>query len=658
MGRNNRENRKRKKREQKSKAKNGRTTSIVNELNDARSTELVLRGLADTSQPFDILYSLFRRTGLEQKSSVWIANSNVIESYAYARKPVPLAECNLKEACKAFDAHLDINYSAVIRKLQLYSQVADWMDRNNPLLLKYLHDHDEEPDVLDLPAIMHFHLAGWLDYEHDHVYYCLSYLTDWCEMTTHMELLDMEEIFRPGKSLPKANLLKKLEACLKRLNEQSLALSESPLYSSFIQPSLISLIQKRFEKVSESKLKSYPYILLQKKASTDQLSNRQVRSNFRPVSISNLDANLLSQLAKRPGTEKTFLQHIGSFVLQWRYWTEHKLRKAERSGSSLQQEQQAFVALWTALSRGVPESHKAFTSKVKDLCLNYTLDCLGKWPEYQPLLSNIEALTKHNPSHEVLAWLQIALCSPKELQRLLSRIPEKPKAMSFDQFYALYQTHKLKDRPEFIKRFFDALPSEAQREILVPWFRRASDILGQPGEMNNIKLASFGKLLRMDRFPVSELYGDGELEDNLVMWSLAFLFDCKIRVGALSESRLSSVLSAVVRIRSSEFWQAYGEPILIELLPQLLEIHKLQSGLLDKLVPVLESHKGSKFQVHLQSRVESLDPSQSLDSNWTRLLEFLSRSSSGRRTKKSPTHGRSAKKTGSTQDKPTHHLPF
>jgi hypothetical protein len=228
--------------------------------------------------------------------------------------------------------------------------------------------------------------------------------------------------------------------------------------------------------------------------------------------------------------------------------------------------------------------------------------------------------------------------------------------MTFDHFFALYYTHGLKDRPEFLTRYFSVLPSEAQRELLVPWFRRVSYILDQGGKIVDLQSASFGKLLRVDRFPVTELFSEAELEDNLLLWSLAFLRQSKIRIGDLSEARLNKLLSAIVRSQNLAFWQSFGEPILIELIPQILSDQNFKRERLDSLLTVLETYKAPSFVTSLQSYMKGLDQEKKLMPQWNSLLEFLNRLSRVKGKKSTPS--RSTKRVQSSHNKSADNLPF
>ncbi len=646
MGRNNRQNRKEKKKAGKNRKSPAGSGSSIKDLEqeqrDARATMISFKGLTDDSAPTELLYSLFRRIGNHQQSSVWLANKNLFELYAFSRKPAALTEGDLKQTCRSFGRNLEEGYSDLVRALQRYAKVDDWKNPNNSLLQRLKCDPYHSLSELDLPAIIHFYLSGWLEMETQPVQYCLRYLANWCARETASKPLDFNALLLAKKALATPAKLKALDNCLKRLDELGQKLSDQPLFVRFIEPSLRALIQRKFRAVDAAKLLKYPAIT--RMCSQDALARPSSAGPLQALSkvtMAQLDGEIIEEMkVSRPGGELTYSRHVGSLVLQWRFWTLARQQSGGGHPTLKQHEQQAFLNLWATLSRGVPEAHKMFAAKVKNLCISFVFDCVSKSPHSKPISVILDALAEHSPHIDWLTWLQIAYSQPGKAQLYLDRLPERPKAMTFDLFYALYQVHGLKNRSEFLSRHYEALPAETQREILVPWFRRASSLARQSDSLNAFVSSTFGTLLQIEKFPVSELSGEAELEGELVLWSLAFAFDRQIKITSLSPERLKSFLSTLLRLDSPAFWNRFGEGMILELFPQILRAVSAQKGCLDELLMVIKCYSSLPFLHRLDQLLGDFEGSGQLRPEWRPLLDFLAQS---RKPQKG--RGRSPKKS-------------
>lgn len=652
MGSSNRDKRrkkeeKRKKERAKSKAPRSPESERQNIL-DSMSTDLTVNSIRDQAGQLPLAYSLLRTLGLSNHSLVWTANKDILELCLFGNKPKPWAAADLKQVCSTFDAHIPFDYSDLLRKIDTFVRVENWDDQTNPLIEHYKSLPIEEVSSIDFPVIMHFYAKGWLGSENDPVQECMEYILFWFE-TERLPLSNhLVPFFRDTKKWPLARTLKGIDLGLKNLEKRQPQLAQSPEFLSFIEPSLRSLFHIRLGKESHDKLEKYPNIVTFLKGTPTKFTTLADQSLDLRINFEKLSAEQLDYIKSVKTTlPNTFEQHIRLLLLEWRGFVMSNVSRPQNSTASQQFEKVAFLSLWSALSRGIPDSKRDYASRAKDLCLDFFLDCMIKFPRYRPDPAVIDALAVHNPQNEMLIWLQIAKANPTQSKTHATRLPQRPKALPFDLFYSLYEHYNLNSKPIFIERYFDALPIEAKREILLPWFRRLMHSQYESETKFLVIKNTFGKLLKADRFPVSELGTDAELEDFLVFWSLAFKVCSGLDVGNLSYKRLISVLATIQQTENVKFWVDFGEPVLFKILSEILSPENIKRGTMDPLIAALKHHKSARIIKDIKYLREEAVMLADLASEWNKLTCVIN---PPERAKKSPANS-PKKKTKSKPNK-------
>ncbi len=630
MANSNRERRKKKKKEQaKNKARTQPSAQQVRlqDMLDAEATELTIMALGDRDANLSFSYSLLRQMGTQSSSPVWKANKDVFELCLFSNKPEPWAPAELRQICETHADHLPFDYSGVLRRIDAYVSVKDWFDTDGALLKFYRQLEPFEATLLDYPAILHFHVSGMLPGETIAVKECLDFISRYCLLEEPSLFSHFLDILRPKKGLPTMAQLKKFDLGLGILLAKADPSIHDPQYAFFIEPSLRALLRARFLHADPSKLSKFPHLLAflaEKPAASAKAKITGSDANI--LRCSELTYERIQQIKRLHASQsKTFDQHIKMLILEWRIGTLGSENQSNFGVIDQQREKNAFLALWSALSRGVPESKKDFALRVKDLCLEFVIDCLSKSPNYRPDSLVVDSLALHNPQHEILTWLQIAKTKPHRANPYLNRLPQRPKAMPFDLFYALYESYDLKSHPIFIEKYLDALPLESRREILIPWLRRLTHVSGTREKMDQSLASTFGKLLKPDRFPVNEMASDAEMEDSLVFWSLAYMYKARLDWGQVSYSRLYALLNVLTRLESQVLWKGLGEDLVLALLPQMLKPENLGKGIIKAIIRLLEKSPSSQIRGRLKLYLDQSVTVFNFDPAWQVLIDYFDR---------------------------------
>ncbi|MBC7531980.1 MAG: hypothetical protein H7318_10410 [Oligoflexus sp.] len=482
-----------------------------------------------------------------------------------------------------------------------------------------------ETSILDYPAIMHFHASGMIEVDSPAVADCLEFISESCLDQTHQMPDNFIAMLNPKKRLPTIPQLKRLDTGLGFLRSNIEMMAHDPQFTAFIEPSLRGLFKNRFLQSDLSKLEKFPNILSFVVETSILEKKEGLRTpTLESVHLAEISSDFIEPFKRlQVSQSKTFEQHTKLLILDWRIQTIGSQNEEDFSPSCKQREKNAFLSLWSALSRGVPDSKKEFALSVKDHCVEFVMDCLSKSPRYRPDPAMVEFLAAHRPQNEILMWLQIAKAGPNKAKAIFGRLPERPKVMPFDVFYALYENYGLKSNPIFIEKYFDALPLEARREILIPWLRRATHDSQSNKQIDLLLASTFDKLLKADRFPVNELTGSAELEGDLVFWSLAFAFKSGLDLRGLSYSRLHILLMTLSRIESKILWKRLGEDLVLVLIPQMLKLENVKKGINKPLIHLLQSTHSSLILLRLKVFLEQNVTLFNFDPAWQSLIDYL-----------------------------------
>ncbi|MFW7378412.1 MAG: hypothetical protein ACOH5I_06380 [Oligoflexus sp.] len=614
MGRNNQARRKEKKR--KSGRGKGRSRSPAlnqNEMLNLQTMELMANfSLNPQAYHPDMVFAEIHQINENNSSPVWSFQRQLSELLIQGRIPQPTSpSISVKDFYELF---VSSSFAENLGQIQLYAKAFQQADLTQFLFDYYQNRSAENFATMDIPALALLILENKLPEEHPATTYFFEQINDWLTDLPQGKELDFSKIFFYKRGKPSQASLKSLEQTLMVLERYH----NYPLTRQLLQPFFKQFIKRRLRQIELKVFDKFPRL-----RSIYLEHELPEKSTDKPdtIDVQDIDAPILKKLMEKSKSIQNYQEHILSLLIHWRLVSQQ--REVKRG----QENKLAFSNLWSALNRGVRPDQKAFAESVKAEMLRFCLHRLKRNPEQRLSKKEIEVFHDFAPEHPVFTWLAYAESRFRE-RKLLKDLPSSSPSMDPDVFLTLMNQYGLATRPEFIELYFDRLPREAKREILIPWLRYHSKLPKRDIDGFSYR-ADFSerrdlclKLLKPQQFPVKELFTATHLEPELVAWSLVYLHKHNsLDFENIHPDCLPTFLDFLLQYQDVLFYHEAGKSILLELMTKMTSLGHPQT-LAPRLIQIHQTFSDPKTHAALVRILEYRVSTQVASGMWN---DYLSR---------------------------------
>ncbi len=525
----------------------------------------------------------------------WVFVNNIFEAIIYGRKPAAMNPTVFEELRKRLRSSHDeyVNFF----DLKHYTGDGDWNNPDSQLCQTFKNTQKHQFGFVDLPALAHFYCAGRLDEKSPAVEYLWEKIDLFVTQLTCYEITDISKmVLRTAKPRSKQNLVN-LNRALETLRTEA---EHHPLFEGFLEPFFRGVTRRFYQKAPLSN-KEHPILFryvhqsfpnaVQESSGTGPLGQTSGQDSVH-LTFRDMLPNLVSDDVLKTDQVNNYNLFIKKLLLKWRFWAE--VHHETKAAPAILEEERSFKALWSGLSHGVPQAHRDFAAKTKEICAEFFRRLAAKSPTYRPKLSIVQEIFRFDQTDSGTRWLYFSLggCTDSSLA---SKPAQTPRPMPFSLFYTLYVDYKLSDRSEFINNYILSLPRESQRELLAQWFQRARSGLGEPLGLQKVTKLTFDKLLAGSRFPVSELETMPEIDPAMLAWSLAYLKFKKQTCPKIGYQKALAFLGFLLKSPMKLFFETYGAKLVVDLLPQLGQEGALKLGVVERLLKLAETYHNQEL---------------------------------------------------------------